>query len=205
MLGELIECFVLVLAWRGVGNAFDRYIFQKEIGNSVICSFTVSHLVFLLIAFTEYKLVERTLRMSTIPRLIIENFFNLIMFLSCVLIWKFYWDLIDNYLLSENYELLVFSVGHFATFVVSILFNVTFLLAGPGTSIMDGEQTKRETNIYFKINYLSAMFKVSAQFPPNLNLLPSNSSNLSFRSELNVDRDVKRGMRAFKSTWSKQP
>lgn len=164
VLGELIECFVLVLAWRGVGNAFDRYIFPKETGTSVICSFTVSHLVFLLIAFTEYKLVERTLRMSTLPlRLAIENFFNLVMFLSCVLIWKFYWDLIDNYLLSPNYELLIFAVGHFAAFVVSILFNVTFLLAGPGTSIMDGEQTKRETNIYFKINYLSAMFKKRAK------------------------------------------
>lgn len=95
-------------------------------------------------------------------RLIAENIVNLLMIVSVILYWNFYWDLIDYNILNDQkkpYFLNTFLIGHFSSFALAVCLKTTSLLAGPGTKILDG-QIKEGSEAFFDINYLSAIFKV---------------------------------------------
>ena len=81
------------------------------------------------------------------------------MFISAVIAWKFYYDFIDNYLVTSDNQLTVYLYLHFLTFVCGVVLKVTAILVGPGVSFLDGEWDT-DSEVYFDIEYVSHIFQV---------------------------------------------
>jgi hypothetical protein len=47
--------------------------------------------------------------------------------------------LLDTYVYSEKYALLIFVIFHFSSFILAIAFNASAVLAGTGIDLKDGE------------------------------------------------------------------
>lgn len=84
------------------------------------------------------------------------------MFFSAVLSWKFYWDLVDNFILEEKMEFPMLLFGHGAAFTLALSLKVSAILVGPGTSYLKDVEYIEPPQTYFQINYLSTIFKVKS-------------------------------------------
>ena len=158
-LTEVIECFALIIAWRGFGSFYQRYVFPLNTTDSILVSFFAGYGVFFILASIQHSILKFANKRILIIRLIIEDMVNMVMFLSTVLIWKFYWNFIDFYVYSNAYALILFLVGHFAVFSISVPLQTAVLLGGPGSSGSDGGLF--ESKIYFEFDYFSSILYVS--------------------------------------------
>jgi hypothetical protein len=91
---------------------------------------------------------------------LVGDLVHIVMFYSSVLAWKFYWNAIDFYIVTNKNQLYVYIAFHLAAFLAAILTKTSVILVGPGTSFMDGEISP-EITAYFEINYLNSIFNVS--------------------------------------------
>jgi hypothetical protein len=99
-----------------------------------------------------------------ILRIAVETTMNVIMFISSILLWKFYWDLGDYFLddLERDFKIGVFLIGNFLSFVVGVLLKITWVLPGPGVITFDGDhegERGRNRDAYFEIDYFSTFLK----------------------------------------------
>lgn len=172
LLTEIVECIALVAAWRGAENTFDILVFPNDVLPSLACSFGSSHLIYLFVAFIQAFIYKRFSKSTLLTRLIAEDFMYIIMFLSSVFSWKFYWDLIDYLIVTRQNSFYLYVFGHIVSFMIAVCLKVSAILVGPGTSYMDGEIT--EIDSYFEVNYLTTIYKV------NLLAISIKSSNFTY-------------------------
>ncbi len=147
------------MVWRGFDNVSDHYIFPNEPLKAIITCLTISHVIYLIVILVQKYLYKRFSKSYLFPRLLVEDIFHLIMLASTVLSWKFYWNSIDYFFYTKSNAFYIYTIGHFVSFVIALRINVSAMLVGPGTSLLDGEIT--ESKSYFEINYFSSLFEVS--------------------------------------------
>lgn len=110
-------------------------------------------------AFIQHFVFRQFSKSTLIARLIAEDFMYIVMFLSSVFSWKFYWDLMSLVVLSRIDGFYVFLGGHFLVFLVALALKVSAILVGPGTSFLDGEILDSDDS-YFQVNYLTTIYTV---------------------------------------------
>ena len=156
---EIVECLALNAAWIGFDALFDDVIFPDNVTYSLIATFTSSHVTYFFIVIFQSAIFRRAAKLELIYRLIVENLIQIYMFISAVIAWKFYYDFIDNYLVTSDNQLTVYLYLHFLTFVCGVVLKVTAILVGPGVSFLDGEWDT-DSEVYFDIEYVSHIFQV---------------------------------------------
>lgn len=156
---ELIECFFNNFIWFGVQNYMDSVIYPDDKLTSLFVTFTSSHLASLLLLSIQQVLFNKCAQFPLIARIVVEDLFNILMFMTAILYWKFYWDLF-SYLISSDPTIAFyfFLLGHFVSFAIFVIVNATGSLVGPGVDYLDGEI--EETRAYCDINFTNDLFKV---------------------------------------------
>ena len=114
--------------------------------------------MYILIAIVETMIYRQCTKKNLIPRILAEDVMQLLQYGSAILAWKFYWNSIDYYLYSPSNAFNLYVIGHFATFVIAVVFRVSAVLVGPGIRFLDGEDVN--SGSYFEINYFSHIFQV---------------------------------------------
>lgn len=159
LLTEIVECIALVAAWRGAENSFDELVFPNDYPKKLAVSFSLSHSTYIIVAVFQHFVFRRFSKSTLIARLIAEDFMYILMFLSSVFSWKFYWDLMGLFVLDRSDQFAIFLGGHFLVFFVALLLKVSAILVGPGTSFLDGELQESDDS-YFQVNYLTTIYEV---------------------------------------------
>ena len=159
LISEIIESFAAIIAWRGIAYTFDLFIFPNDLLYSTLASAIISHVIFFILVMSQFYLYAKATYFQLIPRLIIEDTVKLLMFLSVILMWRFYQIIIDNYIYSDKYQLEIFLAFHFLTFIISILLNASIVMTGPACEFKDGELN--DDNSYFYISYFATLIEVS--------------------------------------------
>jgi hypothetical protein len=127
---------------------------------TIILSLIISHIIYLIIALCQTIIFERASESSLLARLITEDFIHILMYISAVISWKFYWDSCDYYInLKHKKPISFYTFGHFLSFTMACVFKVSALLVGPGNSFLNGENIVLLSS-YFEINYLTTIFEV---------------------------------------------
>ncbi|CAF0772676.1 unnamed protein product [Brachionus calyciflorus] len=161
VLCELVECLALTSAWKGLDNLCYEFIFPNDDIKSLIASFLIGHVSFFILLIVQHFLFKQTTQLSLFPRLIIEDFLNILMFLSAVVYWKFYWDIMEIYIFKtidsdRLYYLLI--IGHFISFIISFSLKTAGLLIGPGVRLLDGEFDD-DAESFLDIEYLKNIYQ----------------------------------------------
>lgn len=161
-LAELVECLALVAAWRGIEIAYGDLVFADNKFYSLLTSFIFGHLVYFLFVLIQSFIFKLCSKNNLLLRLIAEDFLHIIMFVSVVIYWKFYWDLMEVYVFDKFEESLFYILigGHFIAFFVAVSLKTSGLLGGPGVSFLDGEPEEDNPNSYYYIHYLSDIYRV---------------------------------------------
>lgn len=128
---------------------------------SIAGSFLISHSIYLFIAVVQTFIFRKFSRAKFLTRIAAEDLIYILMFFSAVLSWKFYWDVVDNFILEEKMEFPLLLLGHGAAFTVALALKVSAILVGPGTSYLKDIEYIEPPQTYFQINYLSNIFKVN--------------------------------------------
>lgn len=128
-----------------------------------MASLVISHSIYLFIAIIQTFIFRKFSRSYFLTRLLAEDVMHIIMFFSAVLSWKFVWDVVDNFILSEKLELYMLLIGHFVTFFIALSLKISVILVGPGTSYLKDVEFVEPPTTYFQIDYLSTIFKVIQQ------------------------------------------
>ncbi|CAF0772694.1 unnamed protein product [Brachionus calyciflorus] len=159
LFSEIVECSALVGGWRGIEIAYDNSIFNHNKYFSIGASFLISHSIYLFIAVVQTFIFRKFSRSRFLTRIVAEDFMYILMFFSAVLSWKFYWDVVDNFVLEEKMELPFLIIGHLVSFTLALALKVSAILVGPGTSYLKDIEYIEPPQTYFQINYLSTIFK----------------------------------------------
>lgn len=180
ILSEIVDCLVMVVGWIGFDNFFDYYFdsyLSPEISYySLLLTGMSSHIVYLIIAFTQFPIWRFISNYTLIIRIVVEHFINTVMFISSILLWKFYWDLGDFFLqdLTSATKITIYFAGNFSIFLIAIVLKLTWVLVGPGVITFDGETEDKIG--YFDIEYLSLFLKDNE----------TANSNVVFQDEIQV-------------------
>jgi hypothetical protein len=167
LLTEIIECWVLVIAWRGVEAFFDEQIYPDDKFRSVIAQATSGHAFFFLLMLIQIPLASFMNRQTFILRVIVDAFMNITMFVISVLLWKFYSDSMDYFFLTDDNAFKLFVSGHFSIFFASIILSTLTLIGGPAPNQLDGELRGESDGgssnwcCYFEMNYFRAICLVN--------------------------------------------
>ncbi|RNA07793.1 hypothetical protein BpHYR1_018493, partial [Brachionus plicatilis] len=161
VLSELVECLALTGAWKGIDNFYYEFLFPNDELHSLIASFAISHFLFLVMLLLQHMIFKQCSTKSLFPRLIIENVLNIIMFFIAVLYWKFYWDIMEDYMVNifepdALFEILI--ATHFLSFFIGFVLKASGLLIGPAARLLDGEY-EENSDSYIDIDYLKSIFK----------------------------------------------
>lgn len=165
VLSEVIDCLVMVVGWIGFDNFFnfyfDSYLSPEISYYSLLLTFTISHAVYFVIAFLQYPIYKLVHEYTFIIRLIAEHLVNTIMFITTILLWKFYWDLGDFFLedVSKSKALLAYLSGNLLMFVIAVGLRITWVLVGPGVITFDGDRDEKMA--YFDITYFAQLLEVN--------------------------------------------
>jgi len=168
VLSEILDCLMMVLGWIGFDNFYDYYFdsyLSPDISYySLLLTFSISHSVYFLIAFSQYTVHKLMSGRVFIIRIAVEHFINIIMFISSILLWKFYWDLGDFFLrdVSANTQLIVLLTMNAVVFLIAIMLRLTWCLVGPGVITFDGDSDDKDA--YFDICYFSKFLEVISFF-----------------------------------------
>ena len=103
------------MIWFGIEAYFDQIIYPNDTISRIIFMFAISHSICLFLLLVQNSIFEKCSNQnscSLIPRLIVENVFNIIMCISVILAWKFYWDAFDYLFYKKESALIFFTVGH---------------------------------------------------------------------------------------------
>jgi hypothetical protein len=158
-LSEIIDCLFLVIVWIGFEGyldiLFDNCMFEKYSISSLLAKFFISHAIYLLIFGVQSRINKHFNNHSLIYRIVAEDIINIIMFFSCILVWKFYWNIGELILidLNKNNKLFYLIFGHFISFVISVCVSLTGMLTGPGITSFDGDSSLDQTYSYYQLEY----------------------------------------------------
>jgi len=158
LLGEVVEAPLLIIAWRGLYNLSDLYIYPERAFLSMTISFISGYLLFFVLALIQIPIVRCliNLRHRRIYS-IISNIFHLIAFVSVVQIWRSLWIMCEQFLNIPGYHQLTLWLCYSVSFIVLTCGLAACSLNGPGGSkdgfIDDGPI------LLFKFDYFSTLLK----------------------------------------------
>jgi len=159
LIAELVESFASIISWRGILIVFDWFIYPNDSFMSIVVSAAIGYAIYFIIVSVQFIVYGKISKYSLVPRLLFEDITILAMFISSILLWKAYWMLLDTYVYSEKYALLIFAIFHFSSFILAIAFNASAVIAGTGIDLKDGEII--EERCFFRIAYVSTIFQTS--------------------------------------------
>lgn len=156
---EIVECLIMNFIWFGLQSYFDNVIYPDDPVYCIVTTFAISHIICLVILFSQNLVFGQCVQCCLVPRLVVEDLFNIIMVVSVTLAWKFYWNVIDYLFYDKSKAFYLFLGGHIGSYLIALACNITGSLVGPGTGLQDGEN--KETKAYFEVSFLSNIFKVN--------------------------------------------
>ncbi|CAF0878536.1 unnamed protein product [Didymodactylos carnosus] len=136
ILYEFVEAPLLIIAWRGLYNLSDLFIFPKSNFISMSTSFLSGYALFFILALIQIPIVKclRTnlnLRMKCLHSFT-SNVFHLLAFVSVVQIWRSLWMVCEQYLNIPGYHHLTLWICYAGAFVVLTFGLSSSSLNGPG-------------------------------------------------------------------------
>ena len=158
---EIVEAPLLIIAWRGLYNLSDNYIYPSNRQISMIISFASGYVLYFLLALIQIPVVRCLIKKNR-PWLhnLLSNFFHLIAFVSVVQIWRSLWIVCEQYLNIPEYHNLTLWLCYGLAFAVLTCGLAACSLNGPGGS--KDSYVDEEPILLFKFDYFSTLLKVSS-------------------------------------------
>jgi succinate dehydrogenase hydrophobic anchor subunit len=155
---EIVEGPLLIIAWHGLYNISDLYIYPDNKTRSMIVSFASGYLVYFVLALIQIPVVRYLLRQRhKFLHTIITNLFHLIAFASVVQIWRSLWLVCEQYLNITNYHNTTLWLCYGVSFVVLTCGLAACSLNGPGGS--KDSYIDEGPILLFKFDYFSTLLK----------------------------------------------
>jgi hypothetical protein len=155
-----VEAPLVVIAWRGLYNLSDLYIYPDNKFLSMLISFTIGYTLFFLLALLQIPVLQCFIKNQhkTIYSLI-SNVFHLIAFVSVVQIWRSLWIICEQYINITGYHHLTLWLCYIVAFVVLTCGLTACTLNGPGGA--KDSYIDDQPNLLFKFDYFSTLLKVN--------------------------------------------
>ena len=102
-------------------NYLDQNLYPKDVVSSLWASFSISHIICLIILLLQNLIFNYCSKFYLVPRLIMEDVLNIIMVISAILAWKFYWDLIDHWFYFKSTAFYLYLGGHIGGFILAVI------------------------------------------------------------------------------------
>jgi hypothetical protein len=161
-ISELIESFAAIISWRGIAYTIDLFLFPNDLLYCILSTVLIGHTIYFILMTSQFYIYSKTINLQLIPRLVIEDTIKLLMFISVILVWEFYWLIIDNYMFVKDYKLELYLAFHFLSVIISLLLDASIVITGPACEFKDGELN--DDNSYFYISYFATLIEVSFNF-----------------------------------------
>jgi hypothetical protein len=149
----------VVIAWRGLYNLSDLYIYPDNKSISMLISFTIGYSLFFLLALLQIPIIQCLIKKDHKTFYsFISNVFHLIAFVSVVQIWRSLWMMCEQYINIPGYHHLTLWLCYIVAYVVLTCGLAACSLNGPGgakDSYIDDQPI-----LLFKFDYFSTLLKV---------------------------------------------
>ncbi|CAF0922208.1 unnamed protein product [Didymodactylos carnosus] len=160
ILVEFVEAPLLIIAWRGLYNLSDQFIFPESIIISMAVSFLSGYALFFILAFIQIPVVKCLLKYEKkCLHSLISNVFHLLAFVSVVQIWRSLWMVCEQYLNIPGYHHLTLWICFVGAYLVLTFGLSSSSLNGPG-----GAKDNYIDNgpiLLFKFDYFTTLLRVS--------------------------------------------
>jgi hypothetical protein len=153
----------VVIAWRGLYNLSDLFIYPDNKSLSIIISFTIGYSLFVLLALLQIPIIKcLNTPHHTFLYSIISNVFHLIAFISVVQIWRSLWLICEQYINIPGYHHLTLWLCYIVSYVVLTCGLTACSLNGPGGA--KDNYIDDQPNLVFNFGYFSSLLKVNRSF-----------------------------------------
>ena len=159
IISELIESLAAIIAWRGIANTIDLFLFPNCTLYYVLSTALIGHSIYFIIMTSQFYIYSKATNLQLIPRLVIEDTIKLLMFISVILLWNFYWVITAKYMCIEAYKLELYLAFHFISVIISLLLDASIVITGPACEFKDGELNDDDS--YFYISYFASLIEVN--------------------------------------------
>ncbi|CAF0790007.1 unnamed protein product [Rotaria sordida] len=171
---EVVEAPLLTIAWRGLYNLSDKYIYPDKRELSMIISFASGYFIYFILGFIQVPIVRCLLKQRhRILHSFVSTLFHLIAFLSAVQIWRSLWIVCEQYLNIPDYHNTTLWICYGASFVVLTCGLAACSLNGPGGS--KDSYVDEGPILVFKFDYFSTLLKLQRTDDTVSNQTPSHS------------------------------
>lgn len=177
---ELVEAPLIVIAWRGLYNLSDLYIYPDNKSFSMATSFLIGYVLFFILALFQIPFVQcflKTKHQSIYSFL--SNIFHLFAFVSVVQIWRSLWMICEQYINIPNYPHITLWFCYFLAYLVLICGFAACTLNGPGGS--KDNYIDNRLDLLFQFDYLAILLKErdnKSQIITATNSINSDSSSV---------------------------
>jgi hypothetical protein len=150
----------VIIAWRGLYNLSDLYIYPDNKSYSMLISFTIGYSLFFLLALLQIPFIQCFIRKQhKTMYAFISNGFHLIAFISVVQIWRSLWIICEQYINIPDYHHLTLWLCYIVAYVVLTCGLAACTLNGPGGA-KDGFMDDQPIFL-FQFEYFSTLLKVN--------------------------------------------
>ncbi|UJR20895.1 hypothetical protein I4U23_024004 [Adineta vaga] len=158
ILYEIVEAPFVVIAWRGLYNLSDIYIYPDNKSMSMLISFLIGYSLFFILAILQIPTIQCLMKKThqTIYSLL-SNVFHLIAFVSVVQIWRSLWMMCEQFINIPGYHHLTLWLCYIVAYVVLTCGLAACSLNGPGgakENYIDDQPV-----FLFKFDYFSTLLK----------------------------------------------
>lgn len=160
ILYELVEAPLIVVAWRGLYNLSDLYIYPENKSFSMGISFLIGYVLFFALILFQIPFVQCFIKTKhEIVYSILSNVFHLLAFVSVVQIWRSLWMVCEQYIDIPNYHHITLWLCYLLAYIVLICGFAACTLNGPGGS--KDNYIDSRLNLLFQFDYLAVLLKVN--------------------------------------------
>jgi hypothetical protein len=151
---------LVIIAWRGVYNLSDLYIYPENKTYSMLISFAIGYSLFFLLALLQIPFIRCFIKKQhRIIYSLIANIFHLLAFISVVQIWRCLWIICEQYINIADYHHLTLWLCYIVAYVVLTCGLAACTLNGPGGA-KDGFMDDQPI-LLFQFEYFSTLLKVN--------------------------------------------
>ncbi|CAF1316572.1 unnamed protein product [Rotaria sordida] len=130
---EIVEAPLVVIAWRGLYNLSDLYIYPDNKLISMLISFTIGYSFFFLLALLQIPIIQCLIKYHhNLIHIFISNLCHLIAFVSVVQIWRSLWMMCDEYINIPGYHQLTLWLCYIGAYILLTCGLTACSLNGPG-------------------------------------------------------------------------
>ncbi|CAF3412925.1 unnamed protein product [Rotaria sp. Silwood1] len=175
---EIVEAPLVVIAWRGLYNLSDLYIYPDDKLISMLISFTIGYSLFFLLALLQIPIIQCLIKYHhKLIHAFISNLFHLIAFVSVVQIWRSLWMMCEQYINIPGYHHLTLWLCYIGAYILLTCGLTACSLNGPGGG--KDNYIDDQPILLYKFDYFSTLLKSqSGHFEINkgVHLGPDSSS-----------------------------